>query len=332
MPSGFQAGNFPSIAFTLADKLGYLSFEKGKAGMSESLDIKVTLVDGNGSPKRVASQTEVAIEMDKEKSSAVEGVNFEFVDGAKVVFAAGESTAQFSIKLKEYEEGKDEIVLNLPENPKFSDGQYISTKVRILGGVEALLGGKWKVTQIYPDKDMVVNSWGADPDKLGGYPVFDAADAFELDYVDKKFKPAFKSALKNYFIGESGMEKLDDSWYPVDRKTGEVDHTMQLTNNIGDIQIVNRYMFDNINRNIDAAKKSEDKEGVVGLTVVENKDKSISLILTLMDYLPTGYEHPAVEWGMFAPDPMFCGKGKEKPVACYTEQMFVISCEKLKAE
>lgn len=309
---GFRLDKYPSVSFKLADKSGYLSFSSRSAVITGDTEVTVSVFDGQGNLKKTGTRAEVEINVDEAKSTAKEGTHFEFTTGKKVVFTPGTSDAKLSLRVLRHEAGKDLIVLKIKDNPRFSAGQDITMKIRILGNSEALLEGKWKIKELVTTKEKMKENWYTDDESYyNGFPVFNEKDSFTIDMVNSKFIPDFKSELKNYFIGESGMTACEESFYPVD-KSGS--RTKLMSFDFGRNLKVERYMFDNINRNFDIASQSEDKQGVVGLGIDENSDKQLELTLYILDYKPTSMLQFIVEAEMYG----YPERGKqknEKPVA-----------------
>ena len=62
--------------FALADKMGYLSFERNSLYMTDVVVATVNLYDGNGNPLALVNGDEIEIEVDTEASTAIEGTDF----------------------------------------------------------------------------------------------------------------------------------------------------------------------------------------------------------------------------------------------------------------
>ena len=65
-----------------------------------------------GGVYKVKVATTFDIEVD-ESSTAIEGVHYEFVNGAQVVVPINKNKGSFSIKYLKKEEGKDKLILRL---------------------------------------------------------------------------------------------------------------------------------------------------------------------------------------------------------------------------
>ena len=82
LPLGFTGGRYPASTFTLADKIGYKSFETKTGLMTEKAEIVVNIVDGNAKNKIMEKETKIPVKVVADKSTAIEGTHFEFENGA----------------------------------------------------------------------------------------------------------------------------------------------------------------------------------------------------------------------------------------------------------
>ena len=83
LPAGFTAGKYPTATFTFVDKMGYVSFESATAKVVGPKDITVNVLDGNGTSLILENGAEIAVEVDTQASTAVEGTHFKFLDNKK---------------------------------------------------------------------------------------------------------------------------------------------------------------------------------------------------------------------------------------------------------
>lgn len=83
-----------------------MSFENstGKVGFSADFSIKLTNMKGGVYKVKVATTFDIEVD---ESSTAIEGVHYEFVNGAQVVVPINKNKGSFSIKYLKKEEGKD---------------------------------------------------------------------------------------------------------------------------------------------------------------------------------------------------------------------------------
>ena len=125
VPEGYAAGKYLTSEYTLQDKLAFFSFSKNYQMMTDSLGIVFQALDKNGKAKALTRDAEISLSVNKEKSTAEEGVDFYFADSTRFVIKNGQS--QGSLKIKSLtphpEDGKDKIVLNIAFGEKYGAGK-----------------------------------------------------------------------------------------------------------------------------------------------------------------------------------------------------------------
>ena len=252
IPEGFAAGKYASSEFTLQDKFGYLSFESAKAFIADTTSYMVTLNDSNGKSKVLSKDAVVSVSVNKEKSTAMEGEDFELIDADSLVIPAGAQYAEFGIAMKgDYpREGKDKIVLNVNESDKFSAGKRAEIELNILRSELKVLDGSWVIDTLVTDSLYFKNIWGDQCADYTTVPQFNASDKFEVSFLYGYFDPNFRSGLKNYFLG--------DSYFTFES-------TMEITDPNGELKTVQLMTFDNTNRYFSSKETSEDNLSYVGI-------------------------------------------------------------------
>lgn len=307
IPSALAAGKYPVLNFTLADKLGYKSFETKASLASGTSSIFVKIVDGQAKPRKMIKETRIPVKVAK-GSTAVEGKNFKFVDGPFAVIPQGESDGVVKIEIIEpVTSDNDLLKLAFDTDSKFNDGQYIETSVRLLASVWSTFSGKWKVTELIPTAKDLKDIMGLSDTDVKGYPVFNAEDCFTIDTEKGVLVPEFKSELKNFFTGTTNIAK---------------DEVLKgFVPDLNSIQKVNIQMFnlDNVNRNFDSATQSKDKNAYVGVIMSKDDKGADMLSLYLLDYSPTSFLKLYYDYGMFS---------ETRPTAIATYVYIALKCKR----
>lgn len=307
LPLGFTGGRYPASTFTLADKIGYKSFETKTGLMTEKAEIVVNIVDGNAKNKIMEKETKIPVKVVADKSTAIEGTHFEFENGAYAVIPQGSSNGKVVIKTKgEALASNDLLTLAFGEDKRFGDGQYIETSVRILGSAWNSFEGKWKVIKLESTIEEQKSFWGSfvNDSDFNGYPVFNAEDKFTIDTDKGLLLPEFKSELKNFFIGQTSIAK---------------DKEMVLNISYGKKVNLRLFSLDNVNRNFDAASHSDDKQAFVGVHMSKDDENKDVMSLYILDYKPTSFFQTIVQGD---------GYSAKKPMATSTGLFFTLTCKR----
>lgn len=273
MPSGFVAGSYPVATYSFSGKLGYASFESNVVDLIGKAEITVTVVDGNGAGLALPDGAEIAVEVDTENSTAVEGTHFQFVDGKKAaVIPAGGKKGTFAIEtLGAFDSEHSKIVLKLVDN-KFYIGEYETVEITFVS-YWAQLAGTWQINELVADKTYMQNTWWCEADDLVGYPEFVETDKVTFDIVNGKFVPAMTGGFENYFLGEANL--TNEGGYVLQ---GMVDLSLQLLE------------IDNVNRNFSATSASDEKKAYIGVQIyLEEETGEEVLDMYLLDYKSTDF-------------------------------------------
>lgn len=284
IPEGFAAGSYTSCSFTLSDALARCSFATKRATLGDRVAVEINLIDNSDKAYSVQNAEEIAVEVDTEKSTAVEGTDFRFKDGNKAaVFEPMTSTGKVELEYIETEESNagKVIVLKLTPSSKYELGQYAEVSVELIGSYLTKLNGSWKIKELkttaqYFEENM---SFAASSDKTSaecyaGFPEFNENDGFSFDFEKGLFIPAFKSTFKNYYIGESTFSLGDEISLPID-------------NNYPPTMMASKIVIlDNVNRYFSGNEFSEDKEGYVAFSFSTDENGSELLYMMTIDYEP----------------------------------------------
>ena len=232
--------------------------------------------------------------VDKEKSTAEEGVDFEFADSSHFTIRAGETSGALEIKsLKPVvEPGRDKIVMNLSFEDDFGAGQIHEMEIDLLDGIWSDLDGTWMAHAMVTDSLYMEEYW---KETASGYrliPEFDSDDTFTVDMTNSILDPRFSSSFRYYFIGQSLM-----------RKSSIVD--LELPD--GATVPIQTFLIDNTNRFFSNEEKSDDKESYIGLRLIsgETEDKPL-LDMYVLDHTSKSFMPELEAAGKYSP---------EKPVA-----------------
>lgn len=283
IPTGFKAGKYIVNTFSLSDKLGYLSFDSKASLLTQTLAVQVTVYDEQGNRKTLEKGDKIAVSVDTENSTAVEGTHFSFEGDKAVTIDAGKGTGNVKIKLvgDEAVQDHDKIVLKMDLGEKYSAGDNLSTTITILGSAFSKMAGKWVINELISDKDwMATENWLADwgydlEEQLGKYPEFNSEDALEINTVNGTFIPSFKSGFKNYFLGESLISKDKEI---IIMKGMEGNTTMQM------------FLINNVNRYFSDSQTSEDKTALIAMSLITDENTQNELLdLYIIDYEPKDF-------------------------------------------
>lgn len=298
LPAGFQAGTYQTTTFSLSEKIGYCSFVGKTAIMTTTAKIPVGIYDGNGNPLKLQDGDEIPVSVNTAKSTAKEGVNFNFADGVKAaVISPASSQGYITLEFAgTVDTDADLIVLNLNPSNKYGAGNNLEIEVSIIGSQWEKLGGTWKINELVTTKEGIIAEWYCDESSLEGYPVFNSEDSFTIDTETGTLVPDFKSEFKNYFIGESGFS------------VGEELPDLKLYNNL---KALNLQMFnlDNVNRDFSAATQSDDRTAIAGIRMITDDSGNELLDLYIIDYQSTAFM--VEEWN----DPSWSMYNDDKPKA-----------------
>lgn len=294
LPEGFEAGKYLTSGYTLQDKFAYVSFSKAYTMTADSTDLGFQLTKKSGNTTLCSKDVDVFMSVNKEKSTAEEGVDFEFSDSSYFTIRAGETDGVLEIKsLKPVvEPGRDKIVMNLSFEDDFGAGQIHEMEIDLLDGIWSDLDGTWMTHAMVTDALYMEEYW---KETASGYrliPEFDSDDTFTVDMTNSILDPRFSSSFRYYFIGQSLM-----------RKGSIVD--LELPD--GATVPIQTFLIDNTNRFFSNEEKSDDKESYIGLRFIpgETEDEKL-LYMYILDHTSKSFMPELEASGKYSP---------EKPVA-----------------
>ncbi len=291
VPEGYVAGKYTTSGYTLQDKIAYFSFSESYIMTTDAVDIEFTAKDRYGRLISLASDAEISINVDKEKSTAEEGVDFAFSDGSSLMIPAGKNSGSFGLKMlnPNPQNGKDKIVLNFGINEKYSSGEIAEIEISLLDTLWRHLDGKWVIDTLVTDSAYMENYWNGVCTGFDKLPVFNSDDNISIDVQGMFISSSFISAFDDYFSIISNIRKGPG-----------------LTLDLGDgtSADLQTFLLDNINRYFSPYEKSEDEEAYIGLRFLS--ESADSLDMYIIDYESRSFMPELQSLGKYAP---------EKPVA-----------------
>ena len=294
IPQGFVAGKYPTSEFTLQDKFGYLTFEMTRSFVADTTSYAVVLCDSTGKIKALSQDTPVSFSVNTEKSTAVEGVDFEIVSSAEAIIPAGGAYAVLNIApLKtSFGDGKDKVVLDVHADEKFETGINPQLEITIIRPELMVLDGNWMMESIVTDSLYFETAWGAECTGYDLLPGFYSYSMMGFSLYDAMFSPSLSQGFENYFIGMSSMIM------------GPVAEIVDAEGNPKTVQLIS---LDNTNRYFSQDEVSEDKVSYIGIYLYDNpEDQSKMMELYVLDHTSKSFM-PELEAGN--------RYGAEKPVA-----------------
>lgn len=291
IPEGYAAGKYTTSEYTLQDKLGYLSFSESYMMMADTIMVGFTAKDRYGRVFPLTSDAEITLSVNKDKSTATEGVDFSFSDSSRFIIREGQSSGSLALNLlnPHPQDGKDKVILNFSLNEKYSSGEVAEIEISLLDTLWKHLEGRWQADSLLTDSLYMDKHWNGVCTGLDLLPKYDERDNITILMSSKTFTPSFRSDFKNYFLGMSSLSKGP----AVALDLGDGVNTE-----------IQTFLIDNTNRYFYKDQKSEDKESLIGLRLFpENTD---SLDLYVIDYVSKSFMPELEAAGKYAP---------EKPVA-----------------
>lgn len=294
IPEGFTAGKYTTSEFRLQDKYGLLSFSSRRGYAADTTECYIVLHDSTGSVKALTKDCSIGFELNTEKSTAVEGVDFEFDGHTALSIPAQKSSTGFRIipKTSSPQAGRNKIVLNVTEDEKFGLGLFPELEIDLLRGSLKVLDGSWKMDTLITDSLYFEKIWGNTCTGYSLVPEFGYSDSFDISLKDALFTPSFASKFKLYFQGESILEFSDD---------------MYITDPKGQNKKIQLLSLDNTNRFFSADTTSADAVSFVGFHLdKEDGTEEDILELYVLDHTSMSFMPELVSGMKYA---------AEKPVA-----------------
>ena len=266
------AVNYVPITFLGAN---IYSFEEGMDKLALTKEIALTIEDEKGSRGYLSNTDTVRVDVETtDGTTAEEGVDFEFVGGAKAIFPPMKYTGTVTLKFLQKREGHDVVVLKVADGQSLYGGNYANITVKIMGPSD--LAGTWVYDRI-ANNAWLKDSWGADASLLiDGKP---ENDSFTLagNVDDYTFTPNFQGKLKNYFTAPGHAVKEGTRREYLQEAGGAPPPRVEL----------NVYRIDNVNLNISSTDRTIGKYRVGFHMALNEKTGAEELLMTIYEYKPT---------------------------------------------
>ena len=291
IPDGYASGKYLSSSYTLQDKLAYFSFAQNYHMLCDSLDITLNAFDRSGKAKALGCDAEIHLTINQEKTTAVEGVDFEFSDSSHLTMLKGSKSGSLELRSlnPNPQEGQDKIVLNIGFGEKFSEGEVNEIEISLLDTLWKNLDGSWMADSLITDLSYMESYWKDTCTGLDLLPQYNQNDKLTFDIGNTRLSASMRSDFKNYFTTQSGIRK---------------GNSLSLDLGNGTAADLQTFWLDNTNRYFSAQEKSEDKESLIGMRFFP--DNTDSLDIYIIDYVSKSFMPELESTGQYAP---------EKPVA-----------------
>lgn len=308
IPEGWKGGKYTTSTWNLADKLGYVSFTNKKAGMTDKVTVTVGVFDKNGNALNLEKGDAVAVKVNTEESTAVEGTNFSFAGEKVVNIAAGENKGTILLNLiGDVVAGADTLVLELEPGSKYDLGANHKVTISILGSEWNRLNGEWKIEKMGTDSTYMKQMWG----NYGSFTGYDLIPAYDtdgdgiadintndklvFDMETMTMTPYFESTFKDFFIGTSNITPAEDLNLYLNGVGGHY------TPGFFQPLTVSTMWLDNTNRFFSATEQSEDKVSMLGYGIGKDEEENDLLYIYVIDYTTKGFMPEFFYW-YFYPD------------------------------
>lgn len=193
--TGYNLGLAKFCTIDLLGKNGYIvSFANNTLKLVDEGELLIETSKMDGSNYNLPAADSFEVEVDPDRSTAVEGVHYSFPDGKSIDVPAKKFKGSVKIKLLSVEAGKDVVVIRLKEKAGFATGTNPTMEIR-LAGVESI-AGTWAFGEFVEMETLT--GYG---ESLSQAPKATSADKFTLagGTAEYTFTPSFSGDLKNYF-------------------------------------------------------------------------------------------------------------------------------------
>lgn len=285
IPEGFTGGKYTTSEFILQDKYGSLNFPTSKCFIADTTEYTISLCDSTGAARVLSKDSSIEIAVNLEKSTAIEGEDFMFIDTTSLVITGGKSSVNFSIAPigDSPKEGHDKLVLSIIPDSKFDAGDIAEMELNILKKEFKILDGKWKVDSLWTDSLYFQGIWGSQCSRYDLLPKLSKSDEFEISFNNCDFSPRLRSELKYYFTGNSDIA---------------FDKEIEITDLDGESETIQLLSLDNTNRYFSEVEASEDSLSFIGVHLFKNQETDVNMLdLYILDHTSRSFM-PELESGM----------------------------------
>ena len=301
------------------EKVSYLyTFASKVYALADATEIELSLLDAKDASSSIMVDTDIPVKVsvDEEKSTAKEGVDFtlsydEVINkgtkpSIKVTVTATPEATPGTLAVLQASFGDEVTTIG---------GQYPTVKVQLIGSVVKNMQGSWVMNQLVTDQAKMTEDW-YDMYDFTGFPEFNEEDALtiagtvQFDEEDAvtiagTIQPDFKSAFKDFFIGEAKYEYAGTYYL----RTGMFGQGIDLT--VLKLTGVNRFFSE--------TEVSEDNTAYIGVRIIKDENTNADLLdVYLIDYISHAWAPQLIEEGWFysAPD-------NEHPYYAYSTGAFI---------
>lgn len=267
VPEGYREGlvNYVFVNF-LGSSSFFVTFASEGAELNRSAGITLMLKNERGFNARAPKDMTFAIEVDHQRSTAVEGVHFELPKGKEVVIKQRNRNASTVIQALKHEKGHTKIVLNLVPATGTQLGQYTTMIIEMS---EIDFSGTWHF-QKFANEDSF--SWFEKADLLITGAEGDKVTISQISADELMFKFDIAGTLKQIVPAKS-----------------KGTYVREFSNMNGDFSApMTVYSLENIN--VFASDKDQKKRSAqVGLTIIKGDGDEKLLHISFFDLEPIGY-------------------------------------------
>lgn len=284
IPEGFTAGKYETSEFMLQDKYGLLSFETSRSFIADSTNISIVLTDTTGNVKVLSKPTSVRFTVNTEKSTAVLGEDFNFVNTDNLRISAGSGSASFGIApLKaEVDQKKNKVVLNLHSDERFDTGRFAEIELTLLSPKLKALEGNWMMESILTDSLYFENFWGSACTGYSLVPKKYTSNLIGISFFNATFSPSVIYGLERYFTEDSSMS---------------MGQTMEIVDINGSSKTVQLISLDKTNRYFSSDQISEDSNSFIGIYLyTDTETQQDKMELYILDHTSRSFM-PELETG-----------------------------------
>ena len=291
VPEGYASGKYTTSGYTLQDKLAYFSLDKDYRMMADSLEIVFHALGKDGRSLNIGSDAEISLAVNEEKSTAKEGIDFEFPDSSRFIIRAGENKGSLMIRslTPHPEDDRDRIVLNLAFGDKYGEGGVTEIEISLIDTLWRHLEGSWNIDTLVTDSLYMDRYWKDICTGMELLPAFNGKDMVTFDMEILRMSPSFRSGFRNFFPVTSDIRKGEH---------------LSLELGDGTSALLQTFMLNKTNRYFSSEQESEDRESLIGLRFFPETTDSLDFYV--IDYVSRSFMPELETLGKYAP---------EKPVA-----------------
>lgn len=267
LPKGYREGlvNYVLVNF-LGSSSFFVTFSNETAQLNRSTGITLMLKNDRGYNQRAPKDMTFAIEVDHQRSTAVEGIHFELPKGKEVVIKERDRNASTTIQALKHEEGHTKIVLNLVPATGTHLGQYTTMTIEMK---EVDFSGVWHFQKFANEEAF---SWFEKPELIITGKEGDKVTITQISPDELMFKFDISGTLNQIVPAKS------KGTYVREFSNGSGDFSSPMT--VYALEDINVFASD---------KEQKKRPAQVGLTILKGEGDEPLLHISFFDLEPTGY-------------------------------------------